>query len=514
MTVGAAPFDRRWQDKEFKRQTMIRDIPRLSKNKFDLLIVGGGINGAAIANLAAACGATVALLEKGDFASGTSSKSTKLLHGGIRYLENFEFDLVHESLKERFIQWQAVPYLVKPLPFVIPVYKNDARPLWMMKLGVWFYDLLSGKYRIGRHRFLSVAEIISLAPGINAEGLTGGVEYYDAQMDDARLCLENVLMANLQGAQAANYVEVESFIKDNDQHAVGVKAHDRLSGARMDIFASKIIVTAGPWSDEMIQKDMPHSARRLRLTKGVHLVYRGEISPCAFLLQSRQDKRIFFVIPFKGNSLIGTTDTDFLQSPDTVKVEEADIEYLLKEAGRVFPKIDFDRSKIITSFAGVRPLVADKGDPSRISRKHAIESNSSGIFFVMGGKYTTYRAIAQETIRKVMPHLASKIPYGRPYALYGNGGSHEEPSDLGEYLQGIYGSRAQDVLKITRGNDKFKERICSCSPAIIAQIIYARDVEMAQTTEDVVERRLGLSFLDCPTGDCRRVIEEILKSHP
>jgi len=502
---------------------LIRDISRLSQSTFDLIVVGGGINGAAIANLAAACGASVALLEKNDFASGSSSKSTKLLHGGIRYLEHFEFDLVHESLKERFIQWQAAPYLVKPLPFVIPVYEKDARPLWMMKLGVWFYDLLSGKHRIGSHRFLSVAELVSLAPGINLDGLVGGVEYFDAQMDDARLCLENVLMADLHGAVASNYIEVEDFIKDKNQHAIGVKAHDKLSGARMDILASKIIVTAGPWSDELIQKDVSHSVKRLRPTKGVHIVYRGEISASAFLLQSHQDKRVFFVIPFKGNTLIGTTDTDYDQSPDGVQVEEKDIQYLLQEAGRVFPNINFDRAKIITTFAGVRPLVADRGDPSRISRKHTIESNSSGIYFVMGGKYTTYRAIAEETILKAMPHLSAKMPYGGRYALYGSGGSNEEhkilsqrfevPLDLVRYLQGIYGSRFGDVLNIARGNDQLKERICSCSPAIAAQVVYARDVEMAQTLEDVIDRRLELSYLDCPTGNCRRNIERILGKH-
>jgi len=503
---------------------LIRDTSRLNQRKFDLVVVGGGINGAAIAHLAALCGASVALLEKGDFASGASSKSTKLLHGGIRYLENFEFDLVHESLKERFIQWQAAPYLVKPLAFVIPVYKSDARPLWMMKLGVWFYDLLSGKYRIGQHRFLSVAQVTSQAPGINLDGLIGAVEYSDAQMDDARLCLENVLMADLKGAVASNYVEVESFIKDDNQHAVGVKAHDLISGEHMDIFASSIIVAAGPWADELIQKDVPHSIKRLRPTKGVHIVYRGEISKSAFLLQSHQDKRIFFVIPFKGNSLIGTTDTDYHQSPDSVKVEEPDIQYLLQEAGRVFPNIDFDPSKIITTFAGVRPLVADEGDPSRISRKHIIERHTCGVYFVMGGKYTTYRAIAEDALIKAMPQVASKMPYAGQFTLYGSGGSNEElkilsqrfdvPIDLIRYLQGIYGSRFGDVLNIVRENDQLKERICSCSPAIAAQVIYARDVEMAQQADDVIERRLGLAYLDCPTQDCRQAIERILKNHP
>jgi glycerol-3-phosphate dehydrogenase len=501
---------------------MIRDISCLAKTKFDVLVIGGGINGAAIAHLSAHCGAKVALLEKDDFADGTSSKSTKLLHGGIRYLENFEFDLVHESLKERFIQWQAAPYLVKPLSFVVPVYKDDPRALWMMKLGVWLYDLLGGKYRIGHYRSLSVAQTTALAPAIAADGLIGAVEYFDAQMDDARICLENVLMADKYGAAAANYIEVESFIKDKSQRAIGVKAHDVLSGRRMDIFGSKIIVAAGPWSDQLMAEDVPYALKRLRLTKGVHLVYRGVISSSAFLLQSHQDRRIFFVIPFKGNSLIGTTDTDYHQSPDSVRVEEADIQYLLQEASRVFSNINFDRSKIIATFAGLRPLVADKGHPSQVSRKHVIETKPSGICFVMGGKYTTYRAIAQETVEKALPHLASKLPHGREFVLYGSGGSNEEfkilaqrfdvSIDLIKYLQGLYGSRYADVLNLTRGHEQLKEKICSCSPAIKAQVVYARQVEMAQNADDVMERRLGLSYLDCPQGDCRRAIEEILRN--
>jgi len=225
----------------------------------------------------------------------------------------------------------------------------------------------------------------------------------------------------------------------------------------------------------------------------------------------------------------------------------------LQEAGRVFPHINFDRSKIITTFAGLRPLVADKGHPSRVacsikkfiafvqarnlgfsskslkkeaevSRKHAVESSSSGITFVMGGKYSTYRAIAEDAVVKALPHLASKMPYGGQYTLYGSGGGNEELKilsqrfevslDLVRYLQGIYGSRFRDVLNITQGYHQLKEKICSCSPAIAAQVIYAQQVEMAQTPGDVVERRLGLSYLDCPTGNCRRVIEKILKTHP
>ncbi len=496
---------------------MQRNADILSKTHFDLLVIGGGINGTAIASLASAAGARVALIEKGDFACGTSSKSTKLLHGGIRYLENLEFDLVSESLKERYIQWQAAPYLVKPMSFIIPVYQGDPRPLWMMRIGVALYDFLSGKYRIGLHRSLSYQEVVNEAPSINRQGLLGAVEYSDAQMDDARLVLENALMADSRGAQLANYVEALDLIKDNGQ-VVGVKAKDLISGNTFDVRAKTVIATVGPWSNMLREKDIPHAMPRLRLTKGIHLVYQGQLSPQAFLIQA-PDKRIFFMIPFHGNTLIGTTDTDYKEGPDDVKVTDADVQYLLTQARRVFPAIAFDSAKIITTFAGLRPLVFDQGDPRKISRKHAVEKTYSGLWYVLGGKFTTYRAIAEDAIKKALPQLSNKLPFSGKWAVYGSGGSNEELKLVSQrygvsieaikHLMGIYGSRFGDVLDLTKQAPDLKEPICTCTATIAAQVVYAKQVEMAQTTGDIVERRLQLQYNACASKACLRKVEEI-----
>ena len=498
---------------------MRRDIANFENRHFDLLVVGGGINGASIAHLAASAGASVALIEKDDWASGASSKSTKLLHGGIRYLEHFEFDLVAESLRERFIQLQIAPHLSKPLAFVIPVYRGDARPLWMMAIGVWMYQLLSGPWSLGRHRGLSKEELVKIAPGIAQNGLVGGVEYFDAQMDDARMCLENVLMAEKFGAVVANRLKLEEFIL-SDGRAVGIKARDMISGRFIEILASKIIVAGGPWSDEIIQKDDPRTPQRLRATKGAHVIYEGQVSSKAFLLQSRQDNRVFFMIPFRGHSLIGTTDTDYKGKPDAVTADEADIQYLLKEASRVFPNVTFERSKIISSFAGLRPLVTDKGHPSHISRKHALESSVNGVFYLMGGKYTTYRSITEDVIKKTMPHLALKIMPWQKFKLYGSDTGNIDAGEYAKefgvsketaaYLMGFYGCRAIDVLELTRRNASLKEPICDCSPIIAAQVAYARDIEMALSVDDVIERRLGLSYIPCKQGTCRCIIDKMM----
>jgi glycerol-3-phosphate dehydrogenase len=482
-------------------------------------VVGGGRNGAAIANIAQSAGARVALVDKNDWASGTSSKSTKLLHGGIRYLENFEFGLVAESLKERYIQWKNVPHLVKPMQFLIPVYKGQGRPLWMMKLGVWLYDVLSGRYSFGGHQNLSREDMIKLAPGIKQEGLIGGVSYFDAQMDDARLCLENVLMAKSKGADVSNYVEVMEFLKENGR-AIGARVKDMTSGKTFDIRAKKIFVAAGPWSDVVRRKDNIKVKPRLRPTKGVHIVYRLNLGDNAFLLQG-SDRRVFFAIPFHGNTLIGTTDTDYQGKADEVTVEDKDITYLLEQAKMNFPDVDFSRKDIISTFAGLRPLVYEAGSPSKISRQHAIERNFSGIYYVMGGKYTTYRAMALECVKKIMPEHVHKIKDSALYPLFGSGLSKVDvkaitmhygvDTDTVAYLMSVYGSRFNDVLSLVIKDSSLKGRICTCSLAIRAQAAYAIQTEMAVAVDDIYERRLGLSYNECQTKECRRTISDMLK---
>ena len=497
---------------------MQRDISKFTHGTYDVLVIGGGINGAAIAHLAALNGLKTALLEKNDFASGTSSKSTKLIHGGLRYLENLEFGLVREALKERSIQLKAAPHLVKPLSFVIPVYQKDKRPLWLMKLGVFIYDFLCGPYLIKRHRFLATEEVCRQVSGIKREGLLGGIMYYDAQMDDARLCLENVLSAQAHGAHTANYVEVKSFIK-KDGKAAGVRALDALTGKEFDVYARRIVCAVGPWTNLLMQKEEGKAAPMVRATKGVHVVCRGQVSPHALIIPTPKDNRFFFIIPWMGNSLIGTTDTDYSGSPDEVGVDQEDVDYLFRELRRVFPEEVFKKEKIITMFSGLRPLMYRAGRPEDVSRKHVIRESYSGVLYVLGGKYTTYRKIAEDCVNGIL-RPRPIVDTERTFKVYGSGPIEEKaadaaqqygvPTETVQYLMDFYGARYKDVLDLIHHEKGLAQPICSCSPVIHAQILYAIKVEMARTEEDIYKRRLPLIFKECKTGHCRKEIQRMV----
>ena len=466
--------------------------------------------------MASKAGQKVALIEKNDFASGTSSKSTKLVHGGIRYLENLEFDLVFEALHERAIQLKAAPHLVKPLAFIIPVYKGDKRPLWMMKLGVWLYDVLAGRYRVDKHESLTAAQLFKTAPSLKQEGLKGGVLYYDAQMDDARVCLENVLSAAQHGADVANYVEVRSFLKQNGK-AIGIAAQDNISREIFEILAKKIVCAVGPWTNTFLKLDNRHAKKMVRTTKGIHLVYKGKITDQAMLIPSQRDNRIFFIIPFMGNTLIGTTDTDYIGSPDKVHSNDNDVQYLTEETKRVFPNFNFRDTDIITTFAGLRPLIRSGGvAPSKATRKHVISKTNSGITFVIGGKFTTYRQIAQDCLK----HLKIE-PAKESFSLYGSGAITEKSEDIAKKynldietvksLLDKYGNRYSDVLKLIDKNPFLSGKICDCSPFIKAQIVYSTETEMAVTPADIIERRLSLQYIPCKNQNCRDIIAGYFK---
>lgn len=495
---------------------MKRDIYQFTLGEYDLLVIGGGINGAAIANAATYHGLKVALVDKGDFASGTSSKSTKLIHGGLRYLEQGELGLVRDSLRERAILLQEAAYLVKPLGFIIPIYRSDRRPFWMMKLGLTLYDWLSGKQGIHKHEILTVDDMKRHIPGIKGKGLLGGILYYDAQMDDARLCLANVMQAASVGAHVANYAEVKGFLKENGK-TVGVRVYDSLTSQYVNIRARKIVCAGGPWTNHLLHLENRNLPPKIRLSKGVHLVLRGQVATHALFIQIPEDKRMFFIIPWQGNSLVGTTDTDYTGNPDDVGVEPEDIDYLLKAATRCFPDKSFQSKDVITNFAGLRPLLRHEGASINVSRRYEITRSYSGILYVVGGKYTTYRKVAQHCMEKI---LNKKLQDDQEhYPVFGSGTMEEDvqqiaqlylvSQELVQYLQSFYGTRFQEVLHLTRYDPALKGPICPCSPIIGAQVRYALQYEMAHTVEDI-KRRLALWSVDCASQQCQQMIEAML----
>ncbi len=379
-------------------------IEKLKSESFDLVIVGGGINGAGVARDAASRGMKVALVEAADFASGTSSRSSKLIHGGIRYLENMEFGLVFEALSERRILFDIAPHLVHPLKFVLPVYQDFRVGMFKMSLGMWLYDALSQFEAPEMHQRWDKEHAMQEMPILAEPGLKGAFAYYDAYMDDDRLVLETFRSAHRAGAYSVNYVKAGA-LQLNEGKVSGLEVEDQYSKEKFVIKAQHVISSVGPWTDLIGHQWFAKWKDIMRPSKGIHLTLSKQRLPIrdAVVMVSDDEKRIVFAIPRHEMVIIGTTDTDFKGDPATVHTDRQDVEYLLKIVSEYFPGAKIEEKDILSSYAGVRPLVNDgSATESKTSREHVIFSDPQGITFVAGGKYTTYRNMAEQTVRHAL----------------------------------------------------------------------------------------------------------------
>jgi glycerol-3-phosphate dehydrogenase len=484
------------------------NLSKLAAERFDLLVIGGGINGAGIARDAVLRGLKVALIEKGDFASGTSSRSSKLIHGGLRYLELGDFRLVREASYERDrLRRRLAPHLVKPLPFLFPVYDGDPVGMLRLEVGMWIYDLLSAFRNIKMHRRLSRRRVAQIEPRLRQRGLKGAKLYYDCATDDARLTFETVLGASCEGAVVANYVRVLGFVKENGR-LVGAKVCDERTGEELGIHARVVVNATGPWLDEIRRLDDPSAEPCLRLTKGVHIVVPRERvgNHLAVVLRAPRDQRILFVMPWDECTLIGTTDTDFFGSPDCVAVEADDVGYLLEAVNEFYPEAHLTPDDVVGSFAGLRPLVAGVGSlgPSQLSREEEILKSDSGLISLAGGKLTTFRAVAESVTDAVMATLNSRrrkrrqsltkslpLPGGAAIASAG-----ATPSQTTERIIAVYGSRASELLALMQRDGALSGPIIAGMPYTKGEAVYAVEAEMAQEIEDILRRRTQMAVRD------------------
>lgn len=507
------------------------NLETLATNRFDILIIGGGVTGAGVALDAAARGYSVALVEKIDFASGTSSKSTKLVHGGIRYLPNFDFSLVHEALVERGLLLQNAPYLVHPIGFVLPIYDGDRHPVGipfstpggiglsrLLDIGLWMYDIMAGRRSVKRHRHLSRETVLKLAPELVTNGLKEGFIYYDAQTNDARLTMAIMRTAARYGTVIANYAEVTGFVQE-DGKITGAYVHDRITGQEIEVHARHIVNATGIFAEKVEELAGIVPQIEVEPSKGVHLVFSREklqLGNNAIVLPETEDKRILFIVPWEARVIFGTTDTGTGDLDHPVATRE-DITYLLKYLNR-YLNVHITEDDIISAYAGYRPLVKPRQvnqSTARLSRTHAVLQSENGLVTIVGGKLTTYRRMAQDTLdvlsqrdgNKKLLHPTIALP------LQGSAGwpiiEHEvkhTATALGisaqsiEHLGHSYGTEALTLLELVREDPTLAERLIADLPYIRAEVVYACRYEMAMTADDILARRTSIVFQDQQRG--------------
>ena len=489
-------------------------VDRLKQETYDILVIGGGATGTGVALDAAARGLKTALVERSDFAAGTSSRSTKLIHGGVRYLEKAvkhldrtQFNLVRDALKERAVLIKIAPHLAKPIPLVTPLYNILEVPYFMT--GLKMYDWLAGKTNLHPSKFVDAKEALNRFPMLKEEGLRGGVVYYDGQFDDARMNVSLALTAAEQGAAVANHIEVTHLVK-TDGNVSGAGVQDTLSSDNWEISAKVVVNATGPFTDTIRRMDDPNAKKMLTASSGAHIILDERFSPpeTGLLIPETEDGRVLFLLPWLGHTLVGTTDdpADIQAHP---RAQEEEIEYILRHVRKYF-SIPVERDDVMAAWSGLRPLVSDPdaADTAGLSRDHVINISDSGLLTIAGGKWTTYRKMALDTVTEAQklgdlsgnpkPQTENlKLVGGENYSPNGTANLQDKYGfalDIASYLNRAYGDRADAVATIA--SEGYSERLAPNHAYLEAEVLYGARFEAARSTTDILARRTRLGFLD------------------
>jgi glycerol-3-phosphate dehydrogenase len=504
----------------FNREAIIENM---KNQKLDLLVIGGGVTGAGILLDAQTRGMRVGLVEMQDFAAGTSSRSTKLVHGGLRYLKQFEVKLVAEVGKERAIVYENAPHVTTPEWMLLPIYKNGTFGKFSTSIGLKVYDFLAGVKRSERRKMLSASETLKHEPLLKKSGLQGGGYYVEYKTDDARLTLEIIKEAVARGASAVNYAKVTSFIYDGKK-AVGVKVEDQLTGEVHKIYARKIVNATGPWVDELRAEDRSKTGKEIHHTKGIHLVIDQSKFPLKqAVYYDTEDGRMVFAIPRAGKTYVGTTDTDYKGDLANPGMTEEDMEYVLNTISFMFPEVKITRDAVESSWSGLRPLIHEpKKGPSEISRKDEVFHSPSGLLTIAGGKLTGYRKMAEKVVDIVGDQLSDEegmqFPDCRTQHLELSGGKMGGSENFEAFLR----TKVQEGAALGLDEDKAKELVqrygtnidlvygfmrergeeaknYNLPKSLYASLLYALEYEMATTPSDFLIRRISALYFDIDT---------------
>jgi glycerol-3-phosphate dehydrogenase len=519
---------------EFSPAIRATNIERMKGGLLDVVVIGGGITGAGIARDAAMRGLSVGLLEREDFASGTSSKSARMVHGGLRYLEQYKFGLVLSACAERHTLYRLAPRLVRPLPFTFPVYRTSKKGLNTIRMGMWLYDLMALFRTIRRHKMMGAEQVSVQEPGLSRQGLVGAASYYDCLTDDARLTLATIRSAHRCGALVANHAEAYGLVKDKGKVA-GVQVIDRIGGERFAVPARVTVNATGVWADQIRLMDDPGADRIIRVNRGSHVVLprRKLQMHGAVAFSSADGQRAMYAVPWGETCIVGTTDVDHGEELDQVVATAEEVESMLASVNTAFPEARLAPDDIVSTFAGLRPLIAGEEESAyQASRDHHILESDAGLVSIAGGKLTTFRRMAQDLVDAVAIKLEKEFA-----VKVGGCETHDCPlaeatfdldqettrlagaypfldRDIVLHLALTYGPASPAVLAFAQDNVEMRSRLAPDLPYILAEIPYAIQYEMALALNDVLIRRMHVIHEAGDQGaDCASLVAATMARH-